>query len=75
MSELITESLGGRWADDAEQWAYSVASAVKSHYPINGVPSEIEEAVAALVRDGQAFSATAEAIIKMLRAEKVCRPM
>ncbi len=56
------DSLGGWFVGDAEQFWFALIARVKEHYPINGVPPEVEETLhdlvgraQALVRDGGKF--------------------
>lgn len=63
---LIDDYVGGRSADDAEQFAFSVAHLVKDHYPMNEVPIDVKNQCDALISLGKLLKEEANRLVKRL---------
>jgi hypothetical protein len=59
-----SESVGGRCADDAQQFALSVSSAIRESWPINQVPLALAGECADLIGLGNEFRMRAEALME-----------
>ena len=63
---LISDLVGGRSCDDAEQIAFSISHCVKDDFPMNEVPEDIKLQCESLVRLGKLFKEEAHKLVERL---------